>query len=151
MTRRAPPGKLGASLFCHRESTHAASALAVFGMVPEHACRNCDGGFGDGAGQGEGRAWVYTNLMVACTLDLQCLHLPNNRNKRHNAMFTCTASVCGRAHEWARTLARVACDWLALVLEYVAHDSGNHVVVPVSFAKQMRNSAQCDLTVSSPA
>ena len=48
----------------------------------------------------------------------------NNKNKAHNAMFTCTASVCGCAHEWVRTLACVACDWLAIVLEYVAQYNG---------------------------
>jgi hypothetical protein len=39
-------------------SKHVEIALAVLGMVPEHACSNCAGGFGDGAGHGEGSAWV---------------------------------------------------------------------------------------------
>ena len=39
-------------------SKHVETALAVLGMVPEHARSNCAGGFGDGAGHGEGSAWV---------------------------------------------------------------------------------------------
>ena len=124
MTSARPGGKFGASSWCRRESTHSATALAALGMQPDRACRNCAGGFGDGAGHGEGSAWVYTNLMVACNSSFAMPSVAKNKDKAHNAMFTCTASVSGCAHEWVRTLACVACDWRGIVLEYVAQYKG---------------------------
>jgi hypothetical protein len=110
-------------------STHAEAALAVLVMVPEHACRNCAGCFGDGAGHGEGTAWVYTNLMVASRFAMPSVAketkdvMPCSR-----ALLRCVGVRMSGCVRWHAQLATGS----DLCWTTVAQDMDNHAAVPFS-------------------